>query len=490
MMDMTVEQAARAVDGRLLDPGQARIGRLVTAVTTDSRDVATGSLFVAIAGEHVDGHDFVATAASAGAVAALVDHPLQDVDIAQIVVRDTVQALGAVAAANLRMRRASAAPFTIVGITGSVGKTTTKDLLAVLLGSLGPTIAPQGSFNNEIGLPLTACRVDADTRFLVAEMGANHLGEIAGLTRIAPPDIAIVLKVGVAHLGEFGSVEHIAQAKGELVRGLVNDGVSILNADDGRVAAMARLTPGKLIWFGKEHAQAHDGDDYVAADDIVLGDDGHPRFRLVDNGGVDVAVTLGLVGSHNVMNALAAAAAARWLGVPLERVASLLSSVHSISPHRMAVGQVVDGDARFTLIDDSFNANPDSMKAGLRGLMAWHAQEPAQPYRVAVLGAMLELGGDEQEAHRTVGAAAAELGVDAVIAVGSRQDAHLQSLAQCIADGAAAAGGCTVSCVRATDDARAAVRALNAAHPDMAVLLKGSHASGLSDLADEWDARG
>ena len=281
MMKMTLRQVMASVDGHAAPGAAMDEGTEVTSAVTDSRLAQPGSLFVAIAGEHVDGHDYVDAAAHNGAVAALVQHAVPDAGIAQIIVEDGVAALGELAKANLRMRRNEATPFTIIGITGSVGKTTTKDLLKALLSTLGETVAPVGSFNNEIGLPLTALEVDEHTRYLVAEMGANHLGEIAHLTTIAPPDIAIVLKVGVAHLGEFGSVEHIAQAKSEIVRGLLNDGVTVLNADDARVTRMQDIAPGKVVWFGIEHAQVHERDGYVAADGISLDDLGHPVFTLV-----------------------------------------------------------------------------------------------------------------------------------------------------------------------------------------------------------------
>ena len=207
MMPMTVRQVAEAVQGRLIVPQtgdgvEDGADALATSAVSDSRQVREGSVFVAIAGERVDGHDFVARAGESGAVVALVQHEV-DAPVAQIVVPDTVDALGLLAKANIAARRAVGTPFTLIGITGSVGKTTTKDLMAALLSTLGPTVAPVGSFNNEIGLPLTALKVGRDTRFFVAEMGASHVGEITRLTTIAPPDIAVVLKVGCAHLGEF-----------------------------------------------------------------------------------------------------------------------------------------------------------------------------------------------------------------------------------------------------------------------------------------------
>ena len=493
MMRMTLAQMVQAVHGSAEHCDCDDLETVTaTSVVTDSRQVVDGALFVAIAGEHVDGHDFVDAAARQGAAAALVEREIKSAPIAQIVVPDTVAALGALAKANLEARKAIDEPFTIIGITGSVGKTTTKDLLHALLSTPGETVAPKGSFNNEIGLPLTALKVGERTRYLVAEMGANHIGEIARLTKIAPPDIAVVLKVGVAHLGEFGSVERIAQAKSEIVRGEAPNAITVLNADDERVAAMSGIAKGDVFWFGIDKAQAHDIDGYMAADDIALDDLGHPVFELVSSQGVEQRVSLGIGGRHNVMNALAAASVAKLLGMPLERIAQVLADTRRISPHRMAVSEVERDGARFTLIDDSFNANPDSMRAGIDGLMAWRSQEDQQPYRVAVLGSMLELGSDEHNLHRTIGAYALDGGVDALICVGGGDDASLNALAQDIADGGTEAKDADdmrpVRAVKTTQQADDLIRALNAEHPDMLVLLKGSHASGLSALATQWAA--
>ena len=493
MMRMTLAQMVQAVHGSAEHCDCDDLETVTaTSVVTDSRQVVDGALFVAIAGEHVDGHDFVDAAARQGAAAALVEREIKSAPIAQIVVPDTVAALGALAKANLEARKAIDEPFTIIGITGSVGKTTTKDLPHALLSTQGETVAPKGSFNNEIGLPLTALKVGERTRYLVAEMGANHIGEIARLTKIAPPDIAVVLKVGVAHLGEFGSVERIAQAKSEIVRGEAPNAITVLNADDERVAAMSGIAKGDVFWFGIDKAQAHDIDGYMAADDIALDDLGHPVFELVSSQGVEQRVSLGIGGRHNVMNALAAASVAKLLGMPLERIAQVLADTRRISPHRMAVSEVERDGARFTLIDDSFNANPDSMRAGIDGLMAWRSQEDQQPYRVAVLGSMLELGSDEHNLHRTIGAYALDGGVDALICVGGGDDASLNALAQDIADGGTEAKDADdmrpVRAVKTTQQADDLIRALNAEHPDMLVLLKGSHASGLSALATQWAA--
>ena len=492
----------------------------VEQVVTDSRRVLPGTVFVAIKGERVDGHDFLDSAARDGAVAAIVDHEVAGVGIAQIVVPDTIEALGDVARASIALRRDAEGDFTVIGITGSVGKTTTKDMLNAVLSTVGETVAPVGSFNNEIGLPLTALRVGPRTRFLIAEMGANHGGEIAHLTGIVPPDISVVLKVGVAHLGEFGSVERIAQAKSEIVRGLVDGGTAVLNAGDSHVAAMAAIAPGDVLWFRDpddpecsavcdDPAGSDDPGDgrstLLSATDVLL--DGHdrPSFTL-DDGVVQARVRLAIPGRHNVVNALAAATVARHVGVGVDRIAAALSGVEHISPHRMAVSRVVRDGAEFTLIDDSFNANPDSMRAGLDGLARWgdgsSSESPScEPYRIAVLGAMLELGADEDALHRSIGRYAVSCGADAVIAVGNGDgDGHLADLAGCLAQGAREAVGDDETAGRhgdvrvavAEDSAQAdtMVMRLVRGHPGSVVLLKGSHASGLSALASSWTVPG
>ena len=489
-MPMTIDDIAEAVAGRVVPAASGtHDGGVALHVVSDSRQIRSCSVFVAIKGERVDGHDFVQGAGAAGALVAIVDHVMPDADVAQIVVDDTVEALGRLAQANIVRRRATGKPFTIVAITGSVGKTTTKDLLKQLLGELGPTVAPVGSFNNEIGLPLTALSVGEGTRYFVAEMGASHIGEIAHLTTIAPPDMAVVLKVGVAHLGEFGSVERITQAKSEIVRGLVPDGVTVLNADDPHVAAMADIAPGTVLRFGVDEANADV--DALFARDVTVDENGRPSFTLIAGADEDekerAHVRMAIPGAHNVMNALAAATVAHSLGMPLDEIARVLGEQRRISPHRMAVSQVALGEAHFTLIDDSFNANPDSMRAGLDGLARWSGCP--KPYRVAVLGAMLELGGDERELHRSVGAYAAGLGLDYVIAVGGTTDSSLDALAGALAEGALGAKEhVSVDWVHDTDQANALVAGIAREHDGTVVLLKGSHASGLSALAERWSA--
>ncbi|RBP99189.1 UDP-N-acetylmuramoyl-tripeptide--D-alanyl-D-alanine ligase [Bifidobacterium xylocopae] len=495
MMPMTVQEAANAVKGELKGIGEDGKDRPVTGVVTDSRQAGPGTIFVAIAGERVDGHDFLGQVARAGAVGALVSRLVPAAGVPQILVDDTVKALGLLAAHNLERRRALQAPFTLVGITGSVGKTTTKDLLAAMLRLLGPTVAPVGSFNNEIGLPLTALKVGPATRYLVAEMGASQVGDITYLTSIAPPDIAVVLKVGVAHLGVFGSVDRIAQAKSEIVRGLRAGGLAVLNADDERVSAMAQLAPDRVLRFGLGSVERQNGaglDMSACAIETDAAD--HPSFQLQARGERPVATSLALSGVHNVMNALAAATVAHELGLSSQAIGRVLASQGEQSPHRMAVGQVGKGAGSFTLIDDSFNANPDSMRAGLKALAAWGAgpgsdsHNGRRPYRIAVLGGMLELGDDTMDLHRQVGDLCVRLGLDALVAVGGH-GGRLSAMADAMVEGARAGrdgSGLRVFLAGDTDEADRIVQGLAGSHPGAVVLLKGSHLSGLDALAGRW----
>ena len=454
----------------------------ITAVVTDSRKVQPGCIFVCFPGERVDGHDYAAKAYQAGAEYVIANHPVEGVPEDHLVICESSYLAMIRMASNYRTLFS---PL-MIGVTGSVGKTTTKEFCYAVLSAFGNTLKTEGNQNNEIGLPLTSLKVNAGTRFLVAEMGANHVGEIANLTSLVPPDIAVVLKVGVAHLGEFGSAERIAQAKSEIVRGLVPGGLTILNANDEHVAAMSAIAPADVLWFGlpqKEDAQLD-----TTALDVRCDDLDHPSFVLEDKTGRHANVTLGICGQHNVMNALAAATVAMTLGMPIDDVASGLSDVTSISPHRMAVSTVTKPETSFTLIDDSFNANPDSMKAGLDGLSRWHAGAEQQPFRIAVLGAMLELGPDEHRLHEDVGRYAVEGGADALVTVGSTSDEALDALAEAMAQGgkAVAADPTMVQWAHDAEQADRMVTRLATDHEGTVVLLKGSHASGLSALAERW----
>jgi UDP-N-acetylmuramoyl-tripeptide--D-alanyl-D-alanine ligase len=466
---LTAAEIAAATGGvlRALEPVSVVSG----AVVTDSREVQPGGLFVALPGEHVDGHDFAAAAVERGAAAVLAAREVVGADgapVPTVLVDDVERALGDLAREVLARLRAVAdepggSGLRVVGVTGSVGKTTTKDLLAQLCGSVGPTIAPVRSFNNEIGLPLTVLRADETTRFLVLEMGASGIGHLTYLTSIAPPDVSVVLVVGQAHLGGFGGIEAVATAKAEIVEGLLPDGVAVLNADDPRVAAMAVLAPGDVVTFGNASGAA------VRARDVGLDAAGRASF-VVDAGGRSAQVHLRLVGEHHVHNALAAAAAALAVGLDLDQVADGLSAADALSPHRM---HVVDRPDGVTVVDDSYNANPDSMRAALKALAVLAGRERRS---VAVLGEMLELGDQTREAHDAIGRLVVRLNIGLTVVVGDG--------ARAIRDGANHEGSWGDEVVLA-DDLEAAERFLaDELRPGDVVLVKSSYGAGLWRLGD------
>lgn len=456
MIPITLAQAAR-------DAGsEAGADVMVTGVVSDTRQITGGELFVAIAGERVDGSTLAGAAIEAGASGVLTADPKLTADSGApadriIAVEDPLIALGALAGESLRRAREANPSLKVVAVTGSVGKTTTKDLLASLLAIRGPIIAPPGSFNNELGLPLTVLRAGEDTATLVLEMGADHIGNIDYLTSIAPPDVSVVLAVARAHLGEFGGIENVAKAKSELVTGTKPDGVVILNAHDDRVRAMANLATAEVHYFGMQGLPG------PHAEDVRLDALGHPQFTLVTSRG-RAEVTLGLVGAHHVSNALAAAAVADAFGIGPEEIAATLAQTGPASPHRMAVTER-DG---ILFIDDSYNANPDSMRAGLDALETLGKGRR----KIAVLGAMLELGEASEAEHAAIGEYACKSGVDVVVAVGQEMDALVAG---------AKAGGIEV--VETGADT-----AIDALSPIMAdgdvILFKGSNGSGVWRVAD------
>ncbi len=369
---------------------------MVTApAVLDGRQAEPGGLFVAFAGEHVDGHDYAGQAGRAGAVAVLGSRPTSLPTVAVTDARAALQALAAHVVGRLRDG------LIVVGVTGSQGKTGTKDLLAAVLSKAAPTIATVGSLNNELGVPLTMLRAGAATRLLVLEMGARHVGDIAELTGLVAPDIAVVLNVGQAHLGEFGSRGAIAKAKGELVQGLAPGGTAILNADDPRVVAMRSLTDCPVLTFGlATHAD-------VRVLDLKLDRLGRPSFRL-RTADASVPVTLPFVGAHQALNASAAATAGLAAGVSLDVAAAALAGA-TLSKWRMELRDLAGGA---TLLNDSYNASPDSTRAALDALAAIEGGR-----RIAVLGEMRELGDASQAEHRAVGKYAASR-ADVVVAVG------------------------------------------------------------------------
>ncbi|MGB3764052.1 MAG: UDP-N-acetylmuramoyl-tripeptide--D-alanyl-D-alanine ligase [Ornithinimicrobium sp.] len=402
MIPLSLDEIAQATGGRV-HPAHAVSIQVETAVVTDSREAITGSLYVARRGEHADGHDYVAHAAAAGAVAALTDHDVSELPC--VVVDDVGDAFAAVGRAVLD-RCIAADGLKVVGITGSSGKTSTKDLMAQVVGRLGRTLAPHASYNSEVGVPLTVCRLQRETEFLVAEMGASGVGHIEYLTNIAPPDVAVVLNIGSAHLGEFGSREAIADTKAALVRALRPEGLAVLNADDPMVRAMAEQSDAPVVLVGRG-PQAE-----VRADDVVLNARGQASFVMTLPEQDPVRVSLALHGEHHVGNALAVAAVASFWGMPPTQIAAALSGAVAQSRWRMEVSQRPDG---ITIVNDAYNANPESMQAALRALRAMRAGGRA----IAVVGEMRELGADSAAEHERVGEFAAELGIDDLVAIGA-----------------------------------------------------------------------
>ncbi|NGO80096.1 UDP-N-acetylmuramoyl-tripeptide--D-alanyl-D-alanine ligase [Streptomyces sp. YC504] len=430
-------------------------GREVTgSVVIDSRKVEPGGLFAAFAGEHVDGHDYADKAIASGAAAVLATRPL---GVPAIVVDDVQTALGTLARTVVQRLGTE-----VVALTGSAGKTSTKDLIAQVLQHHAPTVWTPGSLNNEIGLPLTALTADSTTRHLVLEMGARGIGHIRYLTGLTPPKIGLVLNVGTAHIGEFGGREQIAQAKGELVEALPADGTAVLNADDPLVRAMSSRTKAKVLFFG----EVDDAD--VRAENVRLTDQGQPAFTLHTPTGCS-EVTLRLYGEHHVSNALAAAAVAHDLGMSADEIATALSGAGNLSRWRMEVTERADG---VTVVNDAYNANPESMRAALRALAAM-----AKGRRTwAVLGKMAELGDEALPEHDAVGRLAVRLNVSKLVAVGDREASWLQL-------GAYNEGSWGEESVHVSD-AQAAVDLLRSElRPGDVVLVKASRSVGLEQVA-------
>ena len=477
MIAVTVRELAELLGAELLGAevvgaeaaGDQALDRVVTGLVVDSRLAVDGSLFLALPGEHVDGHDFVAAAVERGAAAALVAHPVGGVGL---VVEDPLTAAGRVA--RDQIDRGVREGLAVVAITGSAGKTSTKDLLAQLLEAAGPTVAPVGNLNNEIGVPLTVCRIDEQTRFLVAEMGARGIGHIAYLCTIAPPQVAAVLNVGSAHVGEFGGREQIAVAKGEIVEALPTDGTAVLNADDPYVWAMRSRTRARVV------ATSVTGEppavDAVWATDIAADALGRCTFTLTEkwSGAPSrpVRVRLALSGRHQVANAVAAAAMARAVGVPAATVVATLPTVQPRSRWRMELTERPDG---VLVVNDAYNANPESMRAALdtvAGVLAERAATGATGW--AVLGDMLELGASAPAEHRALGGYAAERGIARIVAIGDFADE--------IAAGAEATG--TDVTVEVTADRDDAVRRVLAGlAPGDVVLVKASRGLALDTVA-------
>ncbi|MCG5455190.1 UDP-N-acetylmuramoyl-tripeptide--D-alanyl-D-alanine ligase [Micromonospora sp. PSH03] len=453
---MTLEEISAAIGGAVRDaPDPVSV---TAPVVFDSRRVEHGGMFVALPGERVDGHDYAAQAIEAGAVAVLASRP---VGVPAVVVEDVPTAYGRLARAVVdRLAQATA-----IGVTGSVGKTSTKDILAQVLPAWGETVATRASNNNELGLPYTVTRATANTRYLVLEMGARGIGHVAYLTGIAPLTVSVVTRVGHAHLGEFGSVANIAQAKGEIVEALPDagdGGLAVLNADDELVVAMASRTRARVLTYGIDNPAD------VRAEKVTLDELGRAGFRLVYDGQA-AEVRLRLYGLHQASNALAAATVALGLGHPIEAVAEAVSQAEAVSPGRMQVTTRADG---VTIINDAYNAAPDAMHAALRAL---HAMTGDDQRAVAVLGEMNELGEHATEVHREIGQQVAGMGAGWLVAIGGTN-------ADQYANGAAGSGT-TVD--RAADVAQAWDLLRSGLRPGDVVLVKASNSAGLLALADK-----
>lgn len=455
MIPVTLEQVGDIVGGELADPADA--GRRVDDVTIDSRTARPGSLFVALPGEHVDGHAFVGDASGRGAagylcrVGADVGSPPAP---GRVVVDDPADALLGLGA----WVRETADP-TVVAVTGSSGKTTTKDLVAAAVSSGRVVVANEGSYNNELGVPLTCCRLDLRSEVLVAEVGARGIGHIERLASVLAPDIAVVTMVGAAHLETLGDIDAVARAKSELVTALGPAGLAVLNADDERVATMATVAPGEV----RTYAVSADAD--WRARDLAFDELARPTFTAVGRGaGAQVRVTVPVPGEHNVSNALAAVAVADAVGVDLPSAAAAIATA-PVSHWRM---QVLPGRGGVTVLNDAYNANPPSVEAALRTLAAMRTEGR----RWAVLGRMAELGTGGEEAHERIGRLVAGAGIDRLVVVGD---------AAGIARGAESAG----LDARSVDDADAAVDAVaGGVGPGDIVLVKASRSVGLERVAD------
>ena len=450
MIERRLSEIAAAIEGTFQGPDG-----LANAVATDSRSVAPGTLFFAIAGERLDGHDFVADALERGAIAAVVHRPV--IDGPAIEVADTGRALLALAA-DERERMAGAR---VVGITGSNGKTSAKDLAAAVLSARYRTHASPASFNNEVGLPMTLLGSEPSTEMVVAEMGARREGDVELLCDVARPDAVVVTNVGLAHMGIFGSWEAIVRAGEEPARWIGPEGTAILNADDPVVRGYAGACRGTVLTFGT----AADAD--VRGEGIGLGDDGRASFVLTA-GGERETVELGVPGEHMVSNALAAAAVGRWAGLTVAECAAALKGA-AISRWRMETSAT---DAGVVVINDAYNANPESMAAALKA-----ARRMAAGTRLAaVLGHMAELGPVSFEEHEKLGELVVRIGVERLVTVGEQ--------ARAIARAAIREGQLPKDVASYDGPAEAARDVGGWVRPGDVVLLKGSRVAALERVAE------
>jgi len=425
------------------------------APVIDSRVAIDGSLFLAVQGENVDGHGFVDDAFAHGAVLAITSKPVSQ---RHIIVDDVVAALGKLA----QHVRSNLLDLTVIGITGSQGKTTTKELLASILSSAAPTVAPHGNFNNEIGAPISLLHCTETTKYCFVELGARHPGDIAHLCSIAQPNIGVVLRVGSAHVGEFGSMQAIAETKSELIQSLGPEGIAILGTYDDFTPAMARAHKGKTLTFG-ESSECD-----IRATDIEVRE-GRAHFDLITPEGRS-AVGLRIVGLHQVANALAVASVATVLGFSLDQIASGLSTAESEAKWRMEIEELPS----LVLINDAYNASPEATAAALQTLALFAQERGGESW--AFLGKMHELGESSNTDHAAIGTLASELGIDHLVCVGAPEYA------------ASISASSATSIHRCADIAEAIEVANNLSKGDV-VLVKASRSEKLEILADAISAQ-
>ena len=453
MIALTLEQIAEIVGGKTFGDSS----KVITAAPVfDSREARDGSLFLGLVGENSDGHDFAQDAQSRGAAGCMTT---KEVVGNGVVVPDVLFAVRSLAS----YVRKQLPGLIVVAITGSSGKTTTKDLLAGILSTRAQCIWTKASFNNELGAPITLLECDAQTKYCILEMGARHQGDIAALCEMAKPNVGVVLRVGTAHLGEFGSIEKIAQTKSELIQALSPDAIAVLGTYDPYTKAMSSLHSGRVIYFGQD---AHND---VRAADIEMRE-ARPHFDLVTPAGRD-AVGMRLTGAHQISNALAAAAVCTALDIPIEVIASGLSTADLASKWRMQISEIEE----LLIINDSYNANPESMNAALDSLVLFAQESGGSSW--AFLGQMHELGSQSNDLHASVATHAHELGIDHLVSIGTRA----------FADGISAQSATTLHYCQ---DIAQALKLVSHFEPGDVVLVKASRSEHFEILAqgieDSW----
>jgi UDP-N-acetylmuramoyl-tripeptide--D-alanyl-D-alanine ligase len=448
MIKLSAREISLIVNGTL--HGDENI-MVTQAPVFDSRQAKAGSIFLALVGENSDGHNYCSDAFSNGAVLALTTKVVEE---PCVVVADVMQAIADLA----KFVRVQLNDLTVIGITGSQGKTTTKDLLNYILSSVGETIAPKGSFNNELGVPLTILECNEKTKYCILEMGARHIGDISVLCEIAKPRIGAVLKVGNAHIGEFGSREAIALAKSELVTSLTSGGIAILGTYDQFTPAMKVAEGVEVLTFGER------SDCNVRAADVEIRE-GRPHFDLVTKSG-RAAVGMRLVGLHQVPNALAAAAISSALGLSVDQIAGALSMAELASKWRMEIFEL---NGRL-MINDSYNANPESMAAALRTLALFAQERGGSSW--AVLGKMHELGPSENEDHVAIGKLVSDLGIDQLLTV------SMSAYGQGVSSD-------SETTVHEFNDKNAVVSLLNQMQSGDVLMVKASRAEHFEEIAQE-----